>query len=87
MNHDPLCDSYAGCTCPPEYWMTSEDLHMAHCPIRMRCNCDLIAKVRFDQIEKIQHHIGSMTYRGPNKLMTMYTLDRDEIIDYLNSIK
>ena len=29
--------------------MTSEDLHAADCPIRMRCKCALIAKVRDDE--------------------------------------
>lgn len=52
MTHDPLCNLSAGCTCPPEFWPTREQMHGGNCRMWMRCNCALIAKVRADERDK-----------------------------------
>lgn len=57
MSHDPLCNLSEGCTCPPGYWTTGEDLHAADCPTRKRCDCDRIAKVRADERGKLRQAV------------------------------
>ena len=49
MTHDPLCD-WRPCTCPLDYDVPERG-HMIGCP-EDDCECEIIAKVRADQIER-----------------------------------